>query len=222
MRDHRLDWRDGVPVSLQFEDPFYSLADGLAETGHVFLQGNALADRLRDGFQIGELGFGTGLNVLATWALWDNLGREGRFGFTSFEAYPLSEAQVAQALEPFDVLADKRDALIALWPEILDGKSVEVGPIDLRVVIGDARQTLETTDLAIDAWFLDGFAPERNPELWGPDLLVAVGAKTTAGGTCATYSAAGHVRRGLEAAGFEVERVPGFGGKRHMTRGVKR
>ena len=92
----------------------------------------------------------------------------------------------------------------------------------VEVIEGDARDTLPRWDGMADAWYLDGFSPAKNPELWEAGLLRAVGAHTAPGGTFATYSAAGAVRRALEAAGFTVERRPGFGRKRHMSLGVKR
>ncbi|MEO0746057.1 MAG: tRNA (5-methylaminomethyl-2-thiouridine)(34)-methyltransferase MnmD, partial [Pseudomonadota bacterium] len=96
----------------------------------------------------------------------------------------------------------------------------DLGDVELTLITGDARQALPAWDGRADAWFLDGFSPAKNPELWGEALMAEVGRHTAPGGTAATYTAAGHVRRGLEAAGFTVDRVPGFGRKRHMTRAV--
>lgn len=215
----KLEWRDGVPVSTRFEDPYFSLENGMAETAHVFLTGNGLPERFADGFSVAELGFGTGLNFLVTWDAWEHAGVPGRFAFTSFEAYPMSPEDMAQALAAFPTLADKARALV----EAVDSGPgpYELGPADLRLVRGDARVALPRADLRADAWYLDGFAPLRNPELWGEDILRAVARATVPGGTFATYTAAGHVRRGLQAAGFEVERVPGYGRKRHMSVGRK-
>lgn len=211
--DHALDWREtplgAVPVSLQFDDPFYSLQGGLAETRHVFLAGNGLPGRFVPGFHVAELGFGTGLNFLTTLQAFRAAGVAGRLQFTSFEAYPLAAPALRRALAPFapdlpvDLLAEVGD---------LDGPD-----FSLRVIIGDAAQTLPGWAGRADAWYLDGFSPAKNPELWTPELLAAVARQTAPGGTAATYSAAGHVRAGLQAAGFAVSRVPGFGAKRHMT-----
>ena len=199
---------EGVPVSTRFDDPYFSLQDGLAETRHVFLAGNDLPARFRDGFHIAELGFGTGLNFLAAVAAFRASGVEGRLIYTAFEAFPMATA-------------DQRRALAA-YPDLplnaLDGAE----DVTLRVIRGDARETLPRWAQTADAWFLDGFAPARNPELWEEGLLRAVAARTAVGGTAATYTAAGAVRRGLEAAGFTVTRCPGFGRKRHMTRAVRR
>lgn len=212
---HDLDWRDGVPVSRRFDDPFYSLEDGLSEAWHVFLGGNDLPDRLCDGFHIAELGFGTGLNFAAAALAWQASGAEGRLQFTSFEAFPLTPEDLDQALSRFAEAAPFREMI----ESALMGQPVDKLGITLTVVIGDARQTLPAWDGQADAWFLDGFSPARNPELWEPELMKSVADHTNPGGTCATYSAAGAVRRALDAAGFEVERVPGYGRKRHMTVG---
>ncbi len=213
---HDLDWRDGVPVSRRFDDPFYSLEDGLAEARYVFLGGNGLPDRFRDGFHVAELGFGTGLNFVAAAVAWREAGLNGPLLFTSFEAFPLTPSDLRQALSRFPDAAPFTPMIEAA----LSGSScVEDLGITLSVVIGDARRTVPSWTERADAWFLDGFAPVRNPELWGDDLLQAVAAHTASGGTCATYTAAGAVRRALADAGFEVERRQGFGRKRHMTVG---
>lgn len=197
---------DGVPVSTRFDDPYFSLAGGLAETRHVFLAGNDLPDRFVDGFHIAELGFGTGLNFLATVQAWRGCGAPGRLHFTSFEAFPMARADRARAL--------------AAYPDLpLD--ALEGGPdICLEVIEGDARETLPDWPGRADAWFLDGFSPARNPQMWEPGLLAEVARHTAPGGTAASYTAAGFVRRALAAAGFSVTRAPGYGRKRHMTRAV--
>jgi tRNA U34 5-methylaminomethyl-2-thiouridine-forming methyltransferase MnmC len=207
-----IDWRAGrVPVSTRFDDPYFSLEDGVAETTHVFLAGNDLPARFRDGFHIAELGFGTGLNFLVTLAAFRASGTAGRLHFTSFEAYPLAPADLRRALAahpdlPGGLLHDG-------VPDAMEGPD-----FGLRVIPGDARQSLPAWPGRADAWFLDGFAPARNPELWEPALMTQVARHTAPGGTAATYTAAGHVRRALAAAGFEATRAPGYGRKRHMTR----
>jgi len=211
-----LEWRNGkVPVSLRFQDPYYSLEDGLAEARHVFLGGNDLARRLCDGFAIGELGFGTGLNLLATASLWRGLGRPGTLLYTSFEAFPMRAEDMAQSLSAFPDLAGLADELVTAWAE--GKRRFSLGGVAVSVIEGDARQTLPAWEGSADAWFLDGFAPARNPELWEEALLAEVARHTRPGGTAATYSAAGAVRASLARAGFTVERRPGHGRKRHMT-----
>ncbi|MEM9474429.1 MAG: tRNA (5-methylaminomethyl-2-thiouridine)(34)-methyltransferase MnmD [Pseudomonadota bacterium] len=209
-----VEWRDGVPVSMRFQDPYYSLENGLAETRHVFLGGNGLPDRIMPGFQIAELGFGTGLNLLVTLAAMRAAGVAGPVRYTSFEAYPMAPAAMAQALAAFPDLAEDAAWLAAAWAQ---GPVFERGDLVVEVILGDARDTLPAWSGRADAWYLDGFAPARNPTLWAPELLAEVARHTAPGGTAATYTAAGAVRRGLAEAGFAVERVAGYGRKRHMT-----
>jgi tRNA U34 5-methylaminomethyl-2-thiouridine-forming methyltransferase MnmC len=213
-----LEWRAGVPVSARFDDPYFSLQDGLAETRHVFLAGNGLPDRFRPGFRIAELGFGTGLNMLAAWIAWRASGTEGALSYTAFEAFPLSAAETRAALAAFPEAA----AVAAPLLEALErGETrIEAEGLAAEVVLGDARETLPRWQGMADAWFLDGFAPAKNPELWGEALMAEVARHTAPGGSFATYSAAGHVRRALAAAGFAVVRLPGYGRKRHMSRGT--
>jgi tRNA U34 5-methylaminomethyl-2-thiouridine-forming methyltransferase MnmC len=213
-----LDWRDDtIPVSCRFDDPYFSLAGGLEETRHVFLTGNDLPDRLRDGFRIAELGFGTGLNLLAT--LLSHRG-PGHVQYTSFEAFPMSAPDIARALTAFPVLAEIAQPFLQQWAE---GATVLQFPnLTATIILGDARKTLPAWREKADAWFLDGFSPAKNPELWSPELMHEVARHTKPGGTFATYTAAGHVRRALAEAGFAVTRQPGFGRKRHMTTGTLR
>lgn len=212
-----LDWRDDrIPVSRQFDDPYFSLAGGLDETRHVFLAGNGLPGRLRDGFHVAELGFGTGLNLLALQMAHQGAGH---LHYTSFEAFPMPAADVARALQAFPEVAEVSGPFLR---QLAAGATViDLPGLTATIILGDARQTLPTWAGQADAWFLDGFSPAKNPELWSPDLMADVGRHTTPGGTFATYTAAGHVRRALGEAGFTVTRQPGFGRKRHMSVGVK-
>ncbi|MEQ9692599.1 tRNA (5-methylaminomethyl-2-thiouridine)(34)-methyltransferase MnmD [Shimia sp. SDUM112013] len=211
-----LEWRDGaIPVSTRFDDPYFSLENGLAETTHVFLAGNDLPNRFTPGFHIAELGFGTGLNLLTTWAAWDAADMTAPLRFTSFEGFPMSAAEMARALSAFPSLATYSQRLVEAWAQ--DKTLTTLEGIKARVILGDARKMLGQHDFAADAWYLDGFSPAKNPELWDADLLQEVGRHTKATGTAATYTAAGFVRRNLQDAGFEVTRVPGYGRKRHMT-----
>lgn len=213
-------WNPGdVPVSQRFDDPYFSLENGLAETRYVFLQGNQLPDRFKGDFAVAELGFGTGLNFLCTLASWRRAAVKGHLTFTSFEAYPMARADMTKALEAFEEIAELRPLLINKW-DVSGGIFQIADDVTLQVIVGDARQTLPAWSGASDAWFLDGFSPAKNPELWAEDLMKAVAEHTRPGGTCATYSAAGFVRRGLQSAGFNVVRVSGYGRKRHMTCGV--
>ena len=217
-QDDGLDWTDGgVPVARRFDDPYFSLGNGLAETRHVFLAGNGLPGRFRPGFCIAELGFGTGLNMLAAWIAWRAAGVEGPLRFTSFEAYPLPAAAISRALQAFPEALAVAGPFLDQWAA--GARAISAEGLEAEVILGDARETLPAWQGRADAWFLDGFSPAKNPELWGADLLAAVAAHTAPGGSFATYSAAGHVRRALQAAGFQVERQAGFGAKRHMSAG---
>ena len=206
-------WTGGVPASTIYDDPYYSLENGLAETVHVFLRGNDLPARFRPGFHIAELGFGTGLNLIA--AL--KAARDANalpLRYTGFEAHFIRPEDMRRALAVFPSIAEDASWLVDAWSS---GPEFETPELSATVVQGDARGTLPAWQGAADAWFLDGFAPARNPALWEPALMAEVARHTALGGTAATYTAAGHVRRSLEAAGFTVERRPGFGRKRHMT-----
>ena len=209
-------WTDaGTPVSARFADPYFADGAGLDEARHVFLAGNDLPARLVDGFHVAELGFGTGLNLLALLDAWRG---PRRLRFTSFEAFPMPPADMARALAPFDL--PRTAELLAAWQQSSGPvRRLELPGARVEIHLGDARDTLPRWEGRADAWFLDGFAPARNPELWEPALLAEVARHTAPGGSCATYSAAGHVRRALAAAGFTVSRRPGFGRKRHMTAG---
>jgi tRNA U34 5-methylaminomethyl-2-thiouridine-forming methyltransferase MnmC len=215
----RIIWRDGeVPVSTRFDDPYFSLDDGLAESRHVFLAGNDLPARFSDGFHIAELGFGTGLNLLAALQAWRATGAVGRLSYTSFEAYPMAPQDMRRAQARFAELAGLAAELAPDWQG--SAQEITLPDLDFTLVAGDARETLSHWHDKADAWFLDGFSPAKNPEMWQPALMAEVARHTATGGTAATYTAAGFVRRGLEAAGFSVSRVAGYGRKRHMTRAI--
>jgi tRNA U34 5-methylaminomethyl-2-thiouridine-forming methyltransferase MnmC len=213
--DHVSFMPEGTPVSARFGDPYFSREGGLAESRHVFLEGNMLPVRLADGFRVAELGFGTGLNLIALALAFSG---PGRVRFTSFELCPMHADDMARALAVFPEAAGLAPGLVAARRQ--GATRFLLGGVDVRLVAGDARETLPRWGGRADAWFLDGFAPAKNPEMWGEALMREVADHTAPGGTFATYSAAGHVRRALQAAGFQVSRVPGHGRKRHMSRGV--
>ena len=208
-------WRAGeIPHAPRFADSYYSADDPQGEVRHVFLAGNDLPERFTPGFRIGELGFGTGLNLAVTLAEWRAAGMAGRLSYTAFEAYPLAPGAMARALAPWpDLAATARPVLAAL---ARGERRVDLPDLTLELITGDARETLPRWAGTVDAWFLDGFAPARNPEMWEAPLLAAAVRRMAPGGTLASYTAAGHVRRTLAAAGVTVARRPGFGRKRHM------
>jgi len=211
---------DGQPRSRLYGDVYFSTADGLAEARAVFLAGCGLpqAWRGRDRFVVGELGFGTGLNILALLDLWRREGPpEGRLHVFSVEAHPLDAADAARALAAWPELADLAQALISRWPGQARGVHRLELP-DLRVILDiavmDAAQALHGWTGRADAWFLDGFSPALNPAMWTDELLALAAARSAPGAAAATFTVAGSVRRGLAAAGFEVAKQPGFGRKR--------
>ena len=214
-----LDWSGPAPRSSRFDDIYFSPEDGLAESRAVFLEGCELPSAWagRDRFVVGELGFGTGLNLLALVELWSATRVPGaRLHMVSVEAHPLSRADGMRALGRWAELEPFSRALLAAWPEPRPGFHRIELPEDaiLDLWIGDAAEGLTAWDGAADAWFLDGFAPARNPAMWSPELLALVAARSAPGARAASFTVAGGVRRGLQAAGFEIAKRPGFGAKR--------
>ncbi|RVH27426.1 tRNA (5-methylaminomethyl-2-thiouridine)(34)-methyltransferase MnmD [Sinorhizobium meliloti] len=221
-----LEWHEGdMPYSKEFGDHFYCRTDGRLECGHVFLAGNRLPERWEAGgtFTIGELGFGTGLNFCETWRQWKQSPAAGSLQFVSFERFPMQAGEIDRALAHWPEIDEERQALVANWPTNPAGQ-VDIaftGQVRLTVVIGAALDGVSASPPDFDAWYLDGFAPSRNPDMWSEELMRLVFDRTVSGGSFATYAAAGFVRRNLAAAGFTVERRPGFAGKREMLRGDK-
>jgi len=222
-----LRWKDGQPWSAQFDDRYFSADSGIDETRHVFLQGNRLAERfaaLAGGqvFAIGETGFGTGLNFLCAWQLFEQAAPAGAaLEFHSVEAHPLDTHSLRAALALWPSLQSQAQALCAAWPGAVPGRHrLDFGRVQLRLDIDDVAAALPRwAARRIDAWFLDGFAPSKNPAMWSDTVLVEVARTTRPGSSFATYTSAGWVRRGLQRAGFQPQRVPGFGNKRQMLVG---
>lgn len=216
-----LEWGDdGLPRSRLYGDVYFSSDDGLAETRAVFLQGCGLPEAWagRRRFVVGELGFGTGLNILALLDLWRHARpAAGRLHVFSIEAHPITAAEAARALARWPELADLTDLLIARWPGCARGvHRVELPELDaiLDLAVMDVAEALKRWDGRVDAWFLDGFSPALNPAMWRDEILGLVGARSAPGARAATFTVAGQVRRGLAAAGFAIEKRPGFGRKR--------
>jgi tRNA 5-methylaminomethyl-2-thiouridine biosynthesis bifunctional protein len=213
-------FEDGVLVSRRFGDVYASRAGALAQSRAVFLAGCGLPARWagRRRFTVAELGFGTGLNMLALLDLWAEHRPPGAtLHLFSIEGYPLSRADAARSLAAFPELADLAATLLAQWPRQRHGLHRIDFPAlgaTLDLALADVVPALSGWSGRADAWFLDGFSPAKNPDMWTDDVLSLVGARTAPGGRAATWSAAGAVRRALAAAGFTVERVPGFTGKR--------
>lgn len=216
-----LDWTEtGAPRSARFGDIYYAPADGLAETRHVFLDGIGAPAvwQGRDDFVIGETGFGSGLNFLAAWDLWRRTaGADARLHYVAVEAYPMTRADLARALGHWPALAPLATALVAAWPHLVAGAHLltfDGGRVRLLLLFGEAAPALAALVARVDAWFLDGFAPRKNPDMWTADLFAAIARLSAPGARLATFTVAGLVRRGLADHGFALEKRPGFGGKR--------
>lgn len=224
-----LDWKDGQPFSSRFGDVYFSTGSGLEETRHVFLQGNELERRfaeLREGdsFCIGETGFGTGLNLLCVWQLFERSAPLGAsLDFFSTERFPIDDVELRATLALWPELAAQAEALLSSWKHRVPGWNrwyFSGGRIRLTLAMEDVTQALpQLQPGSVDAWFLDGFSPAKNPEMWSAAVLAAIARASHAGTTLATYTSAGWVRRSLQAAGFDVKRAPGYGRKREMTCG---
>ena len=228
--DHaQLNWDEqGRPLSRQFDDVYFSRESGLAESQYVFIQHNHLPERfaaLKDGdtFVIAETGFGTGLNFLCAWQCFVEHAPAGaRLQFISVEKYPLQRSDLVQALALWPQLSELREQLLQQYVAIHSGfQSMQLahGRVSLTLLIGDVLEMLGQLDGKVDAWFLDGFAPSKNPEMWNEQVFAQLARLASSATTLATFTSAGFVRRGLLAAGFTVTRVPGFGRKFAMLAG---
>lgn len=217
---------EGVPQATAFGDRYHARAGAMAQAGHVFLGGNGLPRRwaARRRFVVLETGFGLGINFLATWAAWrSDPARPTWLHFVSVDKHPPSRADLARvhaALGHSGLPAELAGQLRDAWPPLtgdLHRLSFEHGRVQLLLAFGDAATWLRRLQLQADAIFLDGFAPELNPQMWSEALFAALPALCAADATAATWSAARAVRDGLAAQGFVVEQAPGFAGKREMT-----
>lgn len=226
----QLDWDDqGRPRSRVFDDVYFSDQSGLEETRYVFLEQNNLAERFTaladDGrLVIGETGFGTGLNFLCAWQLFEQCASAGaRLHFVSVEKYPLSPEDLRRALALWPQLSLQAEQLLEQYVAIHQGFQRLVlanGRVTLTLLIGDALEQLPQLDGQIDAWFLDGFAPARNPEMWTAELFAELARLAAPDATLSTFTSTGWVRRLLNAAGFKMKRTPGIGHKWEILRGV--
>jgi tRNA 5-methylaminomethyl-2-thiouridine biosynthesis bifunctional protein len=224
-----IDWDDqGRPHSRAFDDVYFSLEAGLAETRYVFLEQNRLAERfaaLPAGgcLVIGETGFGTGLNFLSAWQLFESHAHpQARLEYLSVEKYPLTPADLRRALALWPTLAPCAEPLLEQYVAVHAGfQRLELaqGRVSLTLLIGDALEQLPQLDAEVDAWFLDGFNPAKNPDMWTPELFAQLARLSRQGTTLGTFTSTGWVRRGLAAAGFKMKRVAGIGHKWHIARG---
>lgn len=222
---------DGQPFSEQFNDVYFSRETGLDEARHVFLQHNHLPERwaaLPDGghFCIGETGFGTGRSFLAAWQLWDQCAPASAFlHFVSSEKYPLSTADLQRAHTLWPELQPWAEALQAQYSDLAPGWQHFVlaeGRVTLTLLIGEMLDTLPQLDARVDAWFLDGFAPAKNPDMWQPALYQQMARLSRPGTTVATFTCVADVHRRLIAAGFDMQKVPGHRHEHGMLAGTLR
>ncbi|MEO6676927.1 MAG: bifunctional tRNA (5-methylaminomethyl-2-thiouridine)(34)-methyltransferase MnmD/FAD-dependent 5-carboxymethylaminomethyl-2-thiouridine(34) oxidoreductase MnmC [Pseudomonas sp.] len=226
----QLDWDDqGRPYSRVFDDVYFSDLSGLDETRYVFIEQNRLKERFAalpaDGrLVIGETGFGTGLNFLCAWQLFEEQAVAGaRLHFVSVEKYPLTAPDLKRALALWPELKPFADQLLAQYVAIHQGFQrlvLDNGRVTLTLLIGDALEQLPQLDAQIDVWFLDGFAPAKNPDMWTAELFAELARLAAPDSTISTFTSTGWVRRLLNAAGFKMKRTPGIGHKWEILRGV--
>ncbi len=216
-----LDWSiAGAPSATNFDDIYFSTSGGLDETRAVFLEGCNLPEAWVDHpvFTVAELGFGSGLNFLAAWQMWEAHSRPSqRLHFVSFEKFPFDQAQLKRALSAWPELEPYSQRLLAAWPGRVRGiHRLDFGNLTLTVIHDDVLNGLDQVNgLRANAWFLDGFGPSSNPDMWSPEVMQRIAAHSANGARAATFSVAGVVRRALASAGFTVRKMPGFGRKRH-------
>lgn len=225
----QLDWDDqGRPHSRVFDDVYFSDKSGLEETRYVFLEQNRLQARFAalpvgGRLVIGETGFGTGLNFLCAWQLFEQHAVAGaRLHFVSVEKYPLSPPDLQRALALWPELAPFAEQLLAQYIAIHQGFQrmvLDHGRVTLTLLIGDALEQLPQLDAQVDAWFLDGFAPAKNPDMWTAELFAELARLAAPGSTISTFTSTGWVRRLINAAGFKMKRTPGIGHKWEILRG---
>ncbi|WP_298013447.1 FAD-dependent 5-carboxymethylaminomethyl-2-thiouridine(34) oxidoreductase MnmC [uncultured Castellaniella sp.] len=219
----------GVPRSERYGDAYHGHAGAVAQARHVFLRGNGLPRRWqgRDAFTICETGFGLGQNFLTAWQAWrDDPQRSARLHYLAFEAHPFAVPDLRRAWDrlPGD-MQPLADELAACWPALLPGLhrlDLAGGRVSLTLHFGDIGRTARQAQATVDAFFLDGFAPRVNPEMWTPTVFGQLRRLARAGATAASWCSAGQVRRDLRDAGFLVRKVPGLAGKHETTVAVLR
>lgn len=237
MSDPIIRWdAKGVPHSLLFRDKYFCTQNGYEESFYVSCQGNNLQERfltldpkVSGTFTIIETGFGTGLSFCSAWYLWKQCAPVSwKLHFVSLELYPLNREDVDRALSVWPNLSDFRQALVQQYvpaPGEVKHFEFKEDRIQLSIVfeeVVDALRTIKEKNIAphgADAWFLNGFSPFSNPLMWRPEVFKGMALLSKKGSTLATFTVAGFVRRGLEAEGFKVERIPGYGTKKTVLVG---
>lgn len=222
-----IEWNDqGNPVSSGFDDIYYSRQNGLQETDLVFHQGNNLPAAWigQDQFTIAETGFGTGLNFLSTWKKFEETAKDGeRLDFISVEQFPMHKDDLAKALSGWrEALEDFRvNRLLEVYPPRFPGfhRRWITDRVTLTLIFDEALRGFKQLTCPVDAWFLDGFAPKKNPEMWNPELYREIARLSHSKTTLGSFTAVGDVRRGLKEVGFIVKREKGYAYKYHRTVG---
>jgi tRNA 5-methylaminomethyl-2-thiouridine biosynthesis bifunctional protein len=224
----KIEWRDNQPYASEFQDVYFSTDNGLLETEYVFIQGNDLAMRWLNPniqtFIIAETGFGTGLNFLCAVDTWlAGAPKHATLNFISAEKYPLSLQDLTTALNFWPQLKTVSEPLLAQYESLVNGTETLFlynNRVQLSLLIGDATIRFSQVDCKFDAWFLDGFSPAKNPDMWQTELFKQITRLSKSSTTFATFTSAGDVRRGLMNAGFKVSKRAGFGKKREMLTGI--
>ena len=224
--DPRLGWADGAaPISERFGDTYFPAADGRRRARHGFLDGAGLPEawRGRGLYVIGETGFGAGLNFLATWKRWRETAEpDARLHYLAVERYPLTIEQLVACLAPWPELAPLARELAAVYPPPHAGFHrvwLDRGRVALTLLVGDVLAMLAEAEATVDAWFLDGFAPARNPEMWAPDVFTEIARLSAPGARLVTSTTDVMVRSGLEKVGFAIETRRGLAARRAMLVG---
>jgi len=225
-----LEWGvEGALVSKRFGDIYFSAAGGPEESEHVFVQPNGIVARFQrqQVLTVAELGFGTGLNFLVSWQAWLTNKKVGALHYYSVEKYPLNSRDLVKALEEWPQLNSLSRHLTEVYQTNSKWQVLkfEAGAIELHLFIGDVNDFLEDLkqrQIKVEAWYLDGFSPSKNPEMWSVDVFSAMVDCSAQRATCSTFTAVGQVRRDLQSVGFEVEKIQGFGKKRTMLKGTLR
>lgn len=225
MKYAQIEWNNGTPRSACFDDIYFSREGGLQETRYVFLEQNDLPRRWQkcDRFVIAETGFGTGLNFLVTLQEWlRSAPADARLHYISVEKNPVAPGDIARLAAQWPELDPFVQELLSGYPPPVPGMhcvDLAGGRVRLHLLFEDIEAALAQINCPVDAWYLDGFAPSRNAAMWTPGVFELIGRNTRVGGSFATYTAAGQVRRGLADAGFVVQKADGFGSKRSLLKG---
>ena len=224
-------WEQEAPFSSRFEDIYFNMENGVKEKHHVFIEGCNIKEIFQKHQRpvICELGFGTGLNTLLTFQLWAEHHQQspskGYLHYLSVEGFPLSHNELAKALSPFSAHLKLLDDLLSVYPKPTPRMGfhriwLKDHPICLTLLIGNVKDVLLELNATAHAWFLDGFTPKKNPDMWSPEVCAQIARLSQVGTRISSFTAAGDVRRSLQDVGFQVERTPGYAQKRHMICGV--